>query len=83
MPEGRLPKLTLSHDPKKEDWVLKDDNTDRTVRRFETKDQATQGGALAGALGKNGGSVKIKKLDGTYQEERTFPRTADPRGSKG
>jgi hypothetical protein len=29
------------------------------------------------------GSVKIEKLNGRYQEERTFPRSADPRKSKG
>lgn len=28
-------------------------------------------------------SVKIHKLDGKFQEERTYPRSADPRGSKG
>lgn len=28
-------------------------------------------------------SVKIHKLDGKIQEERTYPRKADPRGSKG
>lgn len=29
------------------------------------------------------GSVKIHRQDGTYQEERTYPRKYDPRGSKG
>ena len=28
-------------------------------------------------------SLKIHKEDGTLQEERTFPRSADPRQSKG
>jgi hypothetical protein len=28
-------------------------------------------------------SVRIHKADGTIQEERTYPRSADPRGSKG
>jgi hypothetical protein len=38
---------------------------------------------LSRALGKEGGSVKIEKISGGYQEERTFPRSADPRKSKG
>jgi len=28
-------------------------------------------------------SVKIHKLNGQFQEERTYPRSADPRQSKG
>jgi len=28
-------------------------------------------------------SVKFHKKDGTLQEERTYPRSADPRESKG
>jgi hypothetical protein len=28
-------------------------------------------------------SVRIHKTDGTIQEERTYPRSADPRRSKG
>ncbi|ENY79593.1 hypothetical protein C206_01297 [Pseudomonas putida TRO1] len=28
-------------------------------------------------------SVKIHKADGTIEEERTYPRSADPRRSKG
>ena len=27
-------------------------------------------------------SVRIHKVDGKFQEERTYPRSADPRGSK-
>ena len=29
------------------------------------------------------GSVRIRKRDGNIQEERTYPRAADPRGSRG
>ena len=39
--------------------------------------------ALAAALGKEGGSVKIRKLDGKFQEERTYPRSKDPKRSPG
>jgi hypothetical protein len=30
-----------------------------------------------------GGSVRIHNTDGTIQEERTYPRSADPKRSKG
>lgn len=28
-------------------------------------------------------SLRIKRKDGTYQDERTFPRSSDPKNSKG
>jgi len=80
---GNLRRLTLSHDKRSDAWKLTEDGSNRTVRVFETKEEATAGGVLPKALGSQGGSVKITKLDGTYQEERTFPRKADPRESKG
>jgi hypothetical protein len=66
-------RYSLSHDAKKDRWVLVNDATKRTRAAFETKAEATKRGALAGALGRAGGSVKIKKLNGRVQEERTFP----------
>lgn len=79
----KLPKYTLSFDKQKDDWILKQDITGRTVRRFETKEEATKGGVLKDAVGKKGGSVKIQKQKGPFQEERTYPRSADPKKSKG
>ena len=32
---------------------------------------------------KNGGSLKIHKQDGTIQEERTYPKSDDPRNTLG
>jgi len=80
---SNLRKYTLSKDKKKDDWVLTNDTTNRVEKRFDTKEEATKGGVLQGTLGKNGGSVKIKKEDGKYQEERTYPRSKDPISSKG
>lgn len=79
----KLPKLTLSHNDEKGRWDLKNDKTDKVVKSFDTKEEATRGGVLAKAAGKEGASVKIQKMDGKYQEERTFPRSKDPKGSKG
>lgn len=80
---AKLPKFTLSKDEKRGDWPLTNDATDRVVRRFDTKADATKGGALERAVGAEGGSVKIQKEDGRYQEERTYPGSKDPRKSKG
>lgn len=80
---AKLPKHTLSHNQKKDRWDLTNDKTDKVVKSFATKADATAGGALPKPLGKEGGSVRIHKLDGKIQEERTFPRSADPKKSPG
>ena len=80
---GKLPKYTLEYDKRKKKWVLESDKTDRSIKTFNTKEQATAGGVLRRVLGEDGGSVKIRKLDGKFQEERTFPRSKDPKESKG
>jgi hypothetical protein len=78
----KLPKFTLSHNENKDKWELKEDKTRKVVKAFENKADATAAGALSKAIG-GPGSVKIEKVNGRYQEERTFPRSADPRKSKG
>jgi Uncharacterized protein conserved in bacteria (DUF2188) len=80
---ANLPKFTLSHDSKKDDWALKNDATGRVVRRFDTKAEATEGGVLEKAVGAQGGSVRIEKARGGYQEERTYPGSRDPKKSPG
>ncbi|MER9270447.1 DUF2188 domain-containing protein [Mesorhizobium sp. M0643] len=80
---AKLPKYELQHDKDKNDWALIPEGGGRAKRRFETKDEATKGGVLEEALGKGGGSVKIRKKDGEYQEERTFPGSADPKSTPG
>ena len=80
---AKLPKYTLTHNEKKDRWDLTNDATDKTVKSFENKADALAGGALEKTLGKLGGSVKIQKVDGKFQEERTYPGSADPKKSKG
>lgn len=79
----KLPKYTLSHNDGRNRWELRQDKTNNFVKAFDTKAEATAGGTLSKALGQSGGSVKIQKISGGYQEERTFPRSADPKKSKG
>lgn len=78
-----LPKFTLIHDEKKDDWALKNDSTNRTVARWDTKEEATARGEFKDIVGSAGGSVKIQKVNGQYQEERTYPKSKDPKKSKG
>ncbi len=79
----RLTKFTLSQNRKTERWDLRKDLTHRLVKSFPTKEKATSGGVLKKAVGQDGGSIRIEKVKGGYQEERTFPRSEDPRKSKG
>jgi hypothetical protein len=62
-------------------WALTKEGAQRASKAASTKAEIT---ALASEFlqGKTA-SLKIHKEDGTIQEERTFPRGADPRKSKG
>lgn len=80
---AKLPKYTLVHNRRQDRWDLVHDKTNRVRKSFETKAAATKGGVLERAVGREGGSVKIQKLDGRFQEERTFPGSADPPRSPG
>jgi hypothetical protein len=84
--EDEMPNLTrytLTYDERRNRWTLGNDRTNRVVKSFETKKDATRGGVLRNALGSGGGSVRIQKVNGRYQEERTYPRGRDPRHSRG
>ncbi|MDO9231155.1 MAG: DUF2188 domain-containing protein [bacterium] len=80
---GKLQKYTLDYNEKKSKWELENDKTDKVIKTFETKEMAVSRGALRKVLGEDGGSVKIQKLDGKFQEERTYPKSKDPITSKG
>ncbi len=79
----KLPKYTLTHNDKKDRWDLESDKSGKVVKTFDTKGEATKGGALERAVGKEGGSVKIQKENGRFQEERTYPGSKDPKESPG
>ena len=79
----KLAKFTLAFDEKKDKWTLRNDRTNRVEQSFGTKGRAMSGGVLKRAVGRAGGSVKIQKENGRFQEERTYPGKRDPRKSKG
>jgi hypothetical protein len=76
---ARLPKFSLAYNDKRKKWELKREGSGEVIRRFKTKAAATKGGVLERSV-KKLGSVRIRKRNGQIQEERTYPRSADPRG---
>jgi len=79
----KLPKFTLEYNEKKDHWDLRNDKSDRLIKAFATKEKATSRGTLRKAVGIKGGSIKIQKGNGRFQEERTYPKSKDPAKSKG
>ncbi len=77
-----LVKYTISHDAEVGGWMIKRDGAKRALKRFEAKDEAVDHAARRFG-DHNPASVKIQKMDGTLEEERTYPRAMDPRKSKG
>lgn len=75
--------FTFDYDEQRDDWYLKNDLTGRVARRFDTKAEGTKGGEFEAVLGSEGGSVRIHKVHGGIQEERTYPGDRDPYPPKG
>jgi len=61
-------------------WELIDQDR-AVVRTFKTKAEALDRGVLEEIVKE--GTVRIHREDGTIEEERTYPRAADPRRSPG
>ncbi len=79
---AKLPRFSLSQNEKTKKWELKKEGSGEVVKKFASKAAATKGGVLEKAVG-GMGSVRIRKRDGKIQEERTYPRSMDPRGRGG
>lgn len=62
-------------------WVA--ESGGKTISRGPVKTEAVKRTASAAKREREPVSVKIHKTDGSIQEERTYPRKADPRRSKG
>jgi len=62
-------------------WALTRQGAERASKTASTKAEimTIAGDFLAGKTA----SLKVHKEDGTIQEERTYPRSADPTKSKG
>ncbi|WP_427788503.1 hypothetical protein [Brevundimonas diminuta] len=75
---AKLPNFSPTNE-RRNRWDLVNDKTDRIVKFFDTKDEATKADALRGAVGADGSSGKIKKENARFQEGSTYPRSADPK----
>lgn len=64
-----------------EKWKLTKEGQGRAVKTTTTKKEMLDSGL--DYVRKHGGSVKIHKENGRYQEERTFPRSKDPKKTPG
>ena len=77
----RVQPFYRNKDQKSDRWRLEKEGSNRAKRTFDTKEDALKN--LRGAVGPHGGSVRIRKVDNTIQEERTYPRSKDPKRSPG
>ncbi|MEY2563548.1 MAG: hypothetical protein QOH88_1741 [Verrucomicrobiota bacterium] len=74
-----LDKYDLLHED--DQWKLKQRGSQRAVRSFDTKDEAKE--FSTEYVAKHTGSLVIRKKNDKIQEERTYPRSADPKRSPG
>ena len=67
-------KVSLRFDVDTNRWILRNDQTQKTVKAFDSKEGGTKAGVLRKVLGRQGGTVVIRTKTGTLDEERNFPR---------
>ncbi|WP_185217532.1 DUF2188 domain-containing protein [Sphingobacterium mizutaii] len=66
---------------KDKEWKFGKENSSKSLKNFDTKSSAMD--YAKDYMNKNGGSLKIHGVDGKIQEERTYPKSKDPKKSKG
>ena len=76
-----IPKYDVLLNRKTGEWQLKKAGANRAKRVSDTKKEALKN--LSDAVGPNGGSVRIRRKDNAIQEERTYPRSKDPKHRPG
>ena len=67
--------------PEGSGWKLTSEESLITVQNFDNKEEAIR--VSAGFLRGHGGSLRIHGADGRFEEERTYPRAADPGDTPG
>lgn len=65
-----------------DNWKFSSEGSSRALKNFENKSGAIPEAAKY-IKEHGGGSLLIHKENGRFQEERTYPKSADPRKSKG
>ena len=66
----------MRFDDSREKWILRNDASEKIVRIFNTKEDATRAGVLRKMIGREGGTVRVLTRDGVFEEERNFPGSA-------
>lgn len=66
---------------KGDQWVAK--SGDQAIAKADRKVDAVRDTAAKARKMPEAATVKIHKENGRIQEERTYPKSADPKGSKG
>ncbi len=66
---------------KGEKWQFKMEKSDKILLNSVKKEDVVK--KMQTYMKSKMGSVRIHKVDGSIQEERTYPRSADPKKSKG
>jgi hypothetical protein len=64
-----------------DEWKLRRTGAERSAMTFDSKGEAMK--ESVEFMRDHGGSLRIHKHTGAIQEERTYPRSADPRKSPG
>lgn len=64
-------------------YKLRKENAQRASKIIDINKQEAIKVARDFIKNQNGGSLKIHKNDGGFQEERTYPKANDPKQSKG
>lgn len=66
-------------------WKLTKEGGERATKTFagKNKEEATRESAEYLKNLNDAASMKIHKLNGQFDEERTYPKSADPKESKG
>ncbi len=75
-----LPRFTLVHKRQNGCWDLHDQFAE-VVKQFARKSEAKSRGVLESIVKR--GTVRIHNKNGRIEEERTFPRSANPRNHPG
>jgi hypothetical protein len=65
-------RFNLTHNAKTNQWELRNARTNRLVKSFGSKKEATKRGVLEKCLGRAGGSVQIRTKGGVLDEERRY-----------
>ena len=71
----------LTFNKENKNWKFQKEGGKRPLKNAKTKSEMIE--FMKQYMSKKKGSVKIHKQDGKIQEERTYPRSADPKKSKG